>query len=116
MKRPLVALRIATDPMMRAKILNGAKKISIREGHRDYQAGDTLMICCHLEVWCVEVKVTEVRHCTVSELSREECREDGFADAQDALVRLRNYYPSLAKGSPVTVIHWDGVNGRLTEI
>lgn len=111
-KPALQALLIAPDNLMRKNILTGQKKISIREGHRDYRPG-LMMICCHLEPWAVQVDVTEVLHRRLDEVSSVEWEADGFTSQQDLLNGLRNYYPSITLDSPVTVIYWDNVRGKL---
>lgn len=112
LKPPLVALLISPDRYMRDAIHRGIKKITIREGHRDYQAGQTVMLCCHLESWAVMAKVTEVRHCTLGEVAKEEYLADGFQSASDMLNGMRRFYPNLSYQSPVTVIRWDNAQGE----
>lgn len=113
-KPALQALLIAPDDQMRANILSGVKKISIREGHRDYKTGP-MMICCHIEPWAVQVDVTEVFHRTLDEVSFIEWEADGFTSQQDLLDGLRSYYPNITLDSPVTVIYWDNARGKLVD-
>ena len=103
---------IAPDDRMRNNILSGAKKITIREGHRDYKPGQA-MICCHLEVWAVMVDITSVDHCTLAEITLEEWEADGFTSQRDLLQGMRRFYPGLRLDSLVTVLRWENARGTL---
>lgn len=100
---------------MRNNIVSGTKTITIREGHRDYRPGQTVMLCCHLEPWAVMANITEVRHCLLGEVTKKEMEADGFTDHEDMLNGMRRYYPSLGYSSPVTVIRWKDARGKLVE-
>ena len=114
MKNPLYALLVAPIPNMRYDILHGTKKISIREGHRDYRMGK-VMLCCHLEPWAVMADITDVRHTTLNEVAEDEYKADGFTNKQDMLNGMQRFYPTMTMDSPVTVIRWDNVSGALQE-
>jgi len=114
-KRPLQALLIAPEDDMRRRILTGEKRITIREGARDYVPGRA-MICCHLVTWCVQVNIVLVRHCALDQVTVEEYEADGFESVDDMLTGLRRFYPRMTPSSTVTVIHWDGEEGRLVEL
>lgn len=114
MKNPLYALLVAPIPEMRYAILHGTKKISIREGHRDYRRGK-VMLCCHLEPWAVMADITDVRHTTLKEVTEEEYKADGFENQEDMLCGMQRFYPTMTMDSPVTVIKWDNVSGALYE-
>ena len=105
MKQALQALLISPDPVVRLAIMLGKKKLTIREGYRDYRIGP-VMICCHIAPWAVMTKITTVRLTTVEELKQDELLADGYQDHEQALNDLRNYYPDLTMSSPVTVIEW----------
>ncbi len=113
MKQPLVALLISPDKKMRRNIETGKKKISIRLDHRDYKVGQTIMLCCHLVPWAVQADVTEVRHCTLKDVTEEEYQADGFNCVADMIKGLRAFYPNVGLDSPVTVIKWDKARGKL---
>src|SRR3990167_3095591 len=115
LKQPLYALLIAPDSGSRWAIINEKKCITIREGHRDYRAGKPVMLCCQIEPWCVMADLTEVRHTTVAEVTKQEIEDDGFADRDDMLRQLQRFYPSLTMRSPVTVIRWTDVRGWLVD-
>lgn len=108
----LSALRIATDATMRDNVLTGKKKISIREGHRNYHVGADLMICCHIVPFAVMATITNVRHTFLMEVTEDELRKDGFKDLKDLHRGLRTFYPNIHYHSPVTIIEWDNVHGR----
>ena len=113
-RKPLYALLVSPDQNMRDNIVSGKKKITIREGYRDYKSGP-VMLCCHLDPWVVMADITSVKYCNVSEVTTEELKADGFTSKRNLLEGLRNFYPSLNWDSPVTVIRWDNVRGALID-
>lgn len=106
MNRPMVALLVAPGPMQGA-VERGEKRVTIRQGHRDYTRGDRLVLCCDITQWAVRARVVGVEHTTLAEVSDEVVRADGFSDRWHALRELRRFYPSLVIDSPVTVVHWE---------
>jgi hypothetical protein len=116
LKRPMCALLIAPDHAVRLAVLEGRKRISIREGHRDYQVDDRLMLCCQIVPFDVMTEVIEVRHTSFAGLTDEELLDDGYNDRDLALEDMRRYYPLLDMESPVTVIRWGKVEGALVEL
>lgn len=114
MKNPMYALLIAPDHEMRRSILYGGKTITIREGHRDYRPGP-VMLCCHLVPWAVMADITNVRHCTLREVTEEEYQDDGFHTQDDLLKGLQRFYPNMTLDSPVTVIRWQNARGFLVD-
>jgi hypothetical protein len=115
MKPALQAILISPDSLVRLAIMLGKKKITIREGHRDYHEGP-VMICCHIDPWAVMATITSVRHTTLAEVTREEYTADGYSSQVQMLEDLRQYYPNMTMESDVTVISWDKVTGALTEL
>lgn len=111
---PLQAILIAPEHAMRVAVLNGTKKISIRQGHRDYRKG-VVMLCCEKVPWCVAADITYVRHTIVSQVTEEEYAADGFTSREDMLGRMRRFYPDLTSDSPVTVVCWDNVRGYFAD-
>jgi hypothetical protein len=105
MKRALQAILIA-GTKIKENVLYIKKKITIREGHRDYTKGPVL-IGCHLLNWIVVREIIEVRHTTVGQVINEECMDDSFGASLNLLVGLQKYYPNLTMDSPVTVIRWE---------
>lgn len=115
MKKPLYALRIAADPKMRQAIIEGRKQITIREGWRDYEAGQPVMLCDHEEPWTVMADITVVRRKQLFEVTTVEWLADGYADREEMLLDLRRFYPKIDWGSPVTIIYWKNVRGKLVD-
>ena len=74
MKRALQAILIAPDSKVRLAIMLGEKKVTIREGHRDYTVGP-VMVCCHLVPWAIMATITSVRHTEVIEVTEEEIKQ-----------------------------------------
>jgi hypothetical protein len=115
LKHPLQALLLADDHQMRMRTLSGKKKISIREGDRDYRVG-LIMIVDHLNPFVVQADVVEVRKCKLSEVTEEEYLADGFTDQEDLFKGMQTYYPHLTPDSIVTIIKWENVRGFLVDI
>lgn len=88
---------------MRLNLLTGTKKISIREGHRDYKPGPGV-ICDPVDSFVVGVTFTNVAHKTLGEITEEEWLADGFVSQADLLTGMRQYYPNIDLTSPVTVL------------
>jgi len=113
MRPPLYALLLSPDPAARRAVEEGRKAITVREGHRDYRPDKPVMLCCHIEPWCLMADITEVRHCRLAQVTDEEIRDDGYADLDAMLADLRRFYPAIGPDSPVTVIRWSNVRGLL---
>lgn len=111
LRRPLIALLLAPNEEMWEMALSGTKRITIREGHRDYRAGDTLMVCCHIRDSAFMATVTEVRHCWFTEVDTQEWSDDGFSSREEFEAGLKKFYPSMTTDSPVTVIRWGQLQG-----
>ena len=104
MKRALQGLLIAGETM-RDAVLNDTKKITIREGHRDYTPGPVL-IGCHLLNWATIRIIISVRHTTLIRLHPKDWIADGCNSQEELLQMLRQFYPDLNLDSEVTVIEW----------
>lgn len=115
MRQALQAIKIAPDPKVRLDIMLGKKKVTIREGHRDYHVGP-VVLCCHIFPWAVMATIMEVRHTTLSEVTNLELWADGYGDHKEMLRDLKKFYPGLTMKSPVTVISWDKLEGFYTDI
>ena len=109
----LQALLIAPDEVMRFHILAEIKQITIREGWRDYQVGRPVMLCCQIEPWCVMADIVEVRHCTLAAVTYTEMAADSFPTYVELLEGMRRFYPDMDLDSPVTVIRWANVRGKM---
>lgn len=115
MKKPLVALLIAPDEQKRRDILTGKQFASIRMGYRDYEIGQTVMLCCHLVPWVVQADITEVWCYHVRDLTEADCLAAGF-DCIDGMIKsLKKFYPDINSQSLITVIRWNNVRGKLVD-
>ena len=114
MKQPLYALLIAPDEEMRYRVETGEKTITLREGHRDYRPG-LVMLSCEKVPWAVMADITDVRHCTLRDVTEDEWTADGFVSQADLLTQMRRYYPKLELDSPITVIRWKDARGALVD-
>jgi hypothetical protein len=104
MKRALQAILIAGEEMK--FVLANRKKITIREGHRDYTLGPVLIGCNQID-WATMREITVVKHCTLVEVTPEEYQADGFETKSEMLNGLAQFYPDINWESPVTVIKWE---------
>jgi hypothetical protein len=109
--RPPTALLIAPNNRMRQNIVTERKQISLREGYRDYQPGDDMYICCHLQPWAVGVTVSAVQHCPLADVAAAQYRADGFRSRKAMLNGMRGFYPNLTEDSGITTLEWQKVRG-----
>lgn len=114
-RRPLVALLLAPNDFMWEAALSGAKRITIREGVRDYQVGDDLMVCCHVRNSAFKAKITEVRHCRLWGVTPAEYQADGFDSLESLISGLQAFYRDLTRESMVTIIRWSEMEGTAVE-
>jgi hypothetical protein len=104
MKRALRAILIQGGGM-KFDVLVNRKKITIREGHRDYTNGPVLIGCPDLN-WSTMRDIINVRHCRLVDVTEEEFKADGYDSKADMLMDLSKYYPDINWDSEVTVIKW----------
>lgn len=107
MQRALQAILVA-GALQQAAVTSGAKKLTIRYGHRNYTKGPVL-IGCHLRNWAHLAQLVSVRHTTLEQVTDAERCEDGYDSVAAMLVDLRRYYPDIRPESPVTVLRWDAL-------
>ena len=105
MKRPLTALLFAQKYHM--DLMDGDKTITIRNGHKDYQAGDTVMLCCHITQFCELGKIKSVDHTRIKWLTPNELEDDAFSSHDHAVTELKRYYIGINLNSEVTVIRFE---------
>lgn len=115
LKPPLPVLLMAPNDEVMLAIIFGEKKITVRNGHYDFREGRAVIIGCHKVGWAVMADVTEVKHCTLDEVTEEEYQADGFKTKKELLEGLRIFFPNINWDSPVTVVKWDNVQGWLVE-
>ena len=104
MKRALQAILIAGEAMKNDVLMN-VKKITIREGHRDYTPGPVLLGCPNLN-WATMREIIDVRHCRLVDVTAEEFLADGFETKSDMLMGMAEFYPHINWDSEVTVVKW----------
>lgn len=110
MRRPYVALELV--PALFCLVRSGDKRLTVREGHRDYQLNDTLYVLATNEIFDGEpgiykTRINKLRHATLGELSEKELAADGFVNPGHALEVMQQFYPSITLESPVTVIGFE---------
>lgn len=109
MRRALQGLLIAGKEQAIA-VQNQGKRITIRQGQRDYCCGPVL-IGCHLLSWAVMADIVEVRYSTVEHVTDKELWDDGYAHSGELLVGLREHYPDIQLTSEVTIVRWENTRG-----
>jgi len=106
-KRPLVALLMA--PEFENMVMGGDKTITIREGWRDYNIGDNVVLCHTHETekgWAVMGQLTRVTHHLLKDVSIKDFNDDGMLGLEDAIKTLGRFYEGINGDSLVTVIRW----------
>jgi len=104
-KRPLQALLFRGVNQME-DVMYGIKRITIREGYRDYVEGP-ILIGCHILNWCVMRNVTHVRHLPMRNIFDDELSDSGYTNSDEMLNDLQSYYPDMGWDSPVTIIRFE---------
>jgi hypothetical protein len=105
MDKPLQAILIATEEM-RDDVFNQSKKITIREGLRDYQLGRCIL-CCHLLNWAQMVNIVSVTHKKAKDVTQKELEDDKYKNHEDMLKNMLRWYPKFSLESDVTVARWE---------
>jgi len=100
-KKPIQCLLLSESLIDLA--MNGEKRITIKEGHRDFRPGKVILACPDVN-WCKEMQIFGVRHTTLNEVTAKEYTEDGFISRTDMFEGIKAFYPDLDLTSPVTVI------------
>lgn len=105
MKRALQAILIAGEKM-KEEVLNGTKKITIREGIRDYTLGPVIL-CCHILNWATMRNITDVSYKKLNDITEEEYKADGFNSQEDMVEGLKEFYPNITLESDITIVRWE---------
>jgi len=114
LKRPVQALLMSSSDDQWAAILSENKKITIREGRRDYVNG--LVIIANTETgYCVKADITDVKHYLAREVPKKDFRDDGYSSGEQMIDDLKTFYPKINADSSVTVIRWNNVGGRMVD-
>jgi len=105
MKKPLQAILIASE-QMRDDTKSGKKKVTIREGHRDYVCGPVLL-GCHIRDWAYMAEINSVVHTTLGCVDAKDLVDDyGSPSHENAVKVLSEWYPNINLDSEVTVVRW----------
>jgi len=104
MKRALQGIVMATEHM-RDITIDGTKKITIREGHRDYTLGSVLIGDDVLN-WATLKEITKVRHTTLRNVTPDEYKADECKSVEELKEMLSQFYPDIHFNTPVTVIYF----------
>lgn len=59
--------------------------------------------------------VTTVRHCQLCKVTPEEWEYEGYVSQGQMVEDLRRFYPNITLFSPVTIIQWEHVRGKLVD-
>ena len=59
--------------------------------------------------------IVEVQHKTLGEVTQEEVELAAIESPEELMRGLRRFYPDIDFESPVTVIRWSSVDGKLVE-
>jgi len=113
-RKPLYAILVAPGEEERKKIISGEITATIREGRRNYNTGIG-MLCCHINPWVVMTTIIEVKYCRLQALKEEEYKKAGYDSLEDALQKMKKYYPKLDFESEITMITWTNVRGKLVD-
>lgn len=105
MKRPVTALLLAEELIDRVE--RGEKYNTIREGIRDYQTGDKLVLVCPDVAWSSALKtVSRVIHTNGKEMEKAHYKHQGWKSREAMVEDLKRFYPNLTMDSPLTVVWW----------
>ena len=113
-KKPLQALLMSPSEEQWESILSEKKKITIREGNRDYHLG-AVIITNPERGYCLSATIAKVNHYVAREVPEQDFMDDGYKSRTEMISDLRKFYPDLTPDSEVTVIRWDNIQGRLLE-
>lgn len=102
-KKPIQAIEVNKE--WHSNIEKDIKNITIREGDRGYCKGRVILFCTQSS-WCVEREIVNVESMKLSDVSDEIAILDGFKSSEDLYFKLKEYYPSINKGSIVTIVNW----------
>lgn len=104
---------------VREMILAGQKTATIRVGCRKCPKDAELVLYCHIQPWVVMADVVSVRRCTLSEVTPQEFKDEGYDDPATAMnqyiTNLKPYHPEVGPDSLVTVIRFTNVRGKLVD-
>ena len=90
-------------------IASGAKKITLRNGHRTgFAVGEWIKLICSTSKTTFKGQLTVIRHTTYGGITAQEYTADGFSSQADMMQGMSQYYPGITLTSPATVFRWTG--------
>lgn len=111
-----VALLVPRDNKLRQDIISGKVTIAIRKGHCDYMSGQQLVLCCHLdEPWTVLADIVTAHYLYRYSILQDTIEAAGYRTREEMEIKLKEYYPDLNLDTPLTVIQWQNVRGKLVD-
>jgi uncharacterized protein YqfB (UPF0267 family) len=96
--------RISFSPRYRQLVMAGKKTTTVRRGQRSIRPGPALL--CFGDQSELAGVVTAITSTTVRSLDDADALRDGFANRQELLAALRQHYPDLTIGEPVTILEF----------
>lgn len=114
-EQPMFALLVRPDEDLRKDIISGRVTVAIRKGYRNYAPNHELMLCCHCESWVVLADIVEVSLLRQYAISQKDIEAAGYHTREEMARKLKEYYPDLDWDTPLTVIRWENVRGRLVD-
>lgn len=114
-ERPMFALLVRPDDELRKDIISGRVTVAIRKGYRNYASDHELMLCCHREPWAVLANIVEVSLLRQYAISQKDIEAAGYRTREEMVRKLREYYTDIEWDTPLTVIRWENVRGRLVD-
>ena len=109
LKRPLQSILIV-DVQVMAKVIKGEKKITIRDGYRDYVLGKVVFVvdsAFGVTTIATVNRIKRLQWKLLKDVTHEEMNAEGFFSTEEMLKGLRRFYPEIDILSPVTVIEWE---------
>lgn len=98
---------LAFDETVWADVCKGLVRNTIRNGHRDYQPDEKVVLfCTQYPELKEEVEIFSVNHCLAHEIDAGDINENGFMDHEDMYEGMKQFYPDFGPDSEVTVILW----------
>lgn len=114
-EQAMFALLIRSDDELRQDIVSGKITVAIRKGYRNYRPNHELMLCCHHEPWAVLADIVEISYLYPYAISQYAIEAAGYRTMEEMACKLKECYPDLDKDTPLTVIRWQNVRGRLVD-
>ena len=102
------AQRIRVFPEMLAAVREGRKRTTIRKGRKQFCPGLALLTSRRDSSL---VRITGIEHKRFSQLTDDDAKADGSADATNLKALLRSIYPGIRANSVVTIVSFSNLCG-----